>query len=503
MKAPQHPEPSLQAIPGRWQGAVLAFVGALLLLGASRHLLTSYSYWGDEMFSVVESLAPGKEFLHRWILWDVHPPLYQVLLRGWMALFGSGERATRLLSFFFVALAVGLMARLTASRPFFFRLVAVAFLGASPALAFYGQETRSYGMMLGLSTLVTLLAMNLREKGGAATARERWGYGVAALLLSLTHYFGLVWVGFLTILQLVKPTHPSERRQGMILVPFLFIWPVIHLLFGELNSKTGGNFWIEISVPILSSVNNAMSGLLPGLEISRQPPLLLRWVVVALLLLVLSWPWATWRRVGAQLSESAQLSLRQSRELAAMIVIFIALMAVMDLHTPITTARNFIVLLPALALALAGLSQALFERLRGWRRLLLIAALALGLVLQLKSAAHAVAGKAYPPSNWKGLAMAMRKVAVCEQGCFADFANTYWTYYFPDMKLRPLPKDGSPVNGPLVLLKPANPAVKAAAAGHVCFQAKQSASSPVILLPPRMVDRPALAAVGLSPCPAS
>jgi len=242
---------------------------------------------------------------------------------------------------------------------------------------------------------------------------------------------------------------------------------------------------------------------LPGLEISRQPPLLLRWVVVALLLLVLSWPWATWRRVGAQLSESAQLSLRQSRELAAMIVIFIALMAVMDLHTPITTARNFIVLLPALALALAGLSQALFERLRGWRRLLLIAALALGLVLQLKSAAHAVAGKAYPPSNWKGLAMAMRKVAVCEQGCFADFANTYWTYYFPDMKLRPLPKDGSPVNGPLVLLKPANPAVKAAAAGHVCFQAKQSASSPVILLPPRMVDRPALAAVGLSPCPAS
>jgi hypothetical protein len=66
------------------------------------------------------------------------PPPYQLLLRGWMALFGSGELSTRFLSFLFVVLAVLCMAMLPARRSFFFRLVAVGFLGSSPALAVYG-----------------------------------------------------------------------------------------------------------------------------------------------------------------------------------------------------------------------------------------------------------------------------------------------------------------------------------------------------------------------------
>lgn len=503
MKSPQPSELSPHRIPGRWGGPILAFVAAFLLLNASRHLLSSYSYWGDEMFSVVESLAPTKEFIHNWILMDVHPPLYQVLLRGWMALFGSGELATRFLSFLFVVLAVLCMAMLTARRPFFFRLVAVVFLGSSPALAFYGQETRSYGMVLALSTLVTLLAMDLREKAGRASRKERWIFALFALLLSLTHYFGLVWVGLLTLLQLLKPTHPAERLQGLILLPFLFLWPVIHMLFGELNAKTGGHFWIKISVPVISSVNNAIAGLLPGLEISRQPQLLLRWPLVFLLLLVLYWPWSAWRQGGNQLSPSARLLLRQSLELGTMILIFIALMAVIDLHTPITTARNFIVLLPPLALTLAGVSQALLERLSDWRRLLLFAALALGLVLQLNSGAHAVARKAYPQSNWKGLAAAIGEAELCKAGCFADFTNTYWTYYFRQTNLKSLPADGSEISRPLVLFNPQNPAAKQSAPNHVCFQARQTALSPVVLIPPRMVDRQALSAKGVYPCGAA
>lgn len=501
MNASSQPEQLSHGNPGRWQGAALTALGLLLLLSTSRSLFTSYSYWGDEMFSVVESMAPTKEFLYNWILWDVHPPLYQVLLRGWMGLFGHGEIATRLLSFLFVIFSLVSMVVLTARRPFFFRLVAVCFLASSPAFAFYAQETRSYGMMLGLSTLVTLLAMDLREKADAAAMKERWGYGVLALLLSLTHYFGLVWVVFLTILQLLRPTHPLERRQGLILAPLLFVWPIVHLLFGELNSKTGGHFWIEISVPVISSFNNAISGLLPGMEISRQPLLSLRWIVVALLLLVLSWPLTSWKNAGTQISRLAKLSLRQSRLLALMIVLFISLMALVDLHTPITTARNFIVLLPALALVLAGFSQALFERLQGWRRLLLFSVLTLGLVLQLKSAATAVTAKAYPPSNWKHLAGAIRSSGLCQEGCYADFAKTYWTYYFDNVNLQPLPKDGEAISSPLLLRKFTDQAARSQASDHLCFQAHQTSLSPVLLLPPKMVDRRSLAGLGLSPCP--
>lgn len=505
MNGPHQPEQMPHRNRGRWQTATLVAIGFIILLSTSATLFTSYSYWGDEMFSVVESLAPIKEFIHSWILWDVHPPLYQVLLRGWIVIFGDGELATRFLSFLFVILALVSMALLTASRPFFFRLVAVSFLAASPASAFYAQETRSYGMMLGLSTLVTLLAMDLREKAGTASIKERWGFGVLALLLSLTHYFGLVWVAFLTILQLVRPSHPLERRQGMILASLLFVWPIVHLLFGELTSKTGGNFWITMTIPIIATVNHAISGLLPGLEISRQPLLFLRWGVVTLLLLVLSWPLTSWKNIGTQISRSAQLSLRHTRLMALMIVIFVAIIALIDLNTPISTARNFIVLLPALALILAGFSQALYERLRGWRRLLLFAILTIGLVVQLKSAAVAVAAKSYPRSNWKDLAAAIRNSNICDEGCYSDFADSYFNYYFRGLNLKPLPKDGGRTNSPLLLMadKPMDKAVRLMASEHLCFQSHQASSGPVVLLPKKMLETRSLEGLGLLPCPAS
>lgn len=505
MNAPSPREGLSHGNAGRWQGAVLATLGVLILLGTSHSLLTSYSYLGDEMFSVVESLVPTREFFRDWILWDVHPPLYQTLLRGWIALFGAGEIATRLLSFLFVILGLVSMAVLTARRPFFFRLVAVSFLASSPALAYYAQETRSYGMMFGLSTLVTLLAMDLREKAGAACTKERWMFGLCALLLSLTHYFGLVWVIFLTLLQLVKPTHPAERLQGLILMPLLFLWPVFHLFLGGVISKTGGNFnqWMAISVPILSTVNRAMVGLLPGLEISRQPPYLLRWLAVILLLLVWSWPLASWKNGVSQISTPAQLSLRHSRLLALLIVLFIALMALIDLHTSLTTSKNFLVLLPALALVLAGFSQALFERLQGWRRLLLFTVLTIWFVLQLNSAAAGVTVKAYPPANFKQLAFAVRSSDLCKEACYADFANTYWTYYFGNINLLPLPQDGSTISSPLLLLRSMDQTSRSMASDHLCFQPHQMVSSPVLLLPPKMVDRRSLAVFGLSACPAS
>ncbi len=504
MNSSQPSEHFLRGIPDRWRGPIVTLVGTLLLLNASRHLLSSYSYWGDEIFSVTGSLAPLKDFVKVWLLWDVHPPLYQIVLRGWVGLFGSSELTTRLLSFIFVVLAVLCMAMLTAGRPFFFRLVAVVFLGSSPALAFYGQESRSYGMVLGLSTLVTLLAMNLRKKAGNASRTERWLFVVCAVLLSLTHYFGWLWVGFVTCLQLLKPTHPAERRQALILVPIVCIWPVIHLLFGELTGKTGGDFntWLKISVPLFSSINRALSGLLPGLELSRQPEFILRWPLVALLLLMLFWPSPNRRQGGHQLNSSTRLALRQSIELGSMILIFIGLIAVIDLHTPISTARNFIVLLPALALTLAGVSQALLERLHDWRRLLLLGALALELTLQLNSGAQALTEKAYPVSNWKELAAAISDLKLCQEGCFSDFTNTYWTYYFHPTNLKPLPEDGSLINSPVVLLDPKNPAAQKSAPNHVCFQAWQTAKSPQLLVPPGMVDRMDLTAKGLSPCSA-
>ncbi|HYV49991.1 MAG TPA: glycosyltransferase family 39 protein, partial [Myxococcaceae bacterium] len=55
------------------------------------------SVWLDEAFSVQVAESPWERF---WELLrnDNGPPLYYALLRGWIALFGDGERALRLLS---------------------------------------------------------------------------------------------------------------------------------------------------------------------------------------------------------------------------------------------------------------------------------------------------------------------------------------------------------------------------------------------------------------------
>lgn len=481
---------------GRWQDVLLAAVVAILLLLAARHLPSGYSYWGDEMYSIAYSLSPREVFWGTWVPGDVHPPLYQLLLSSWMKLFGTGEVATRLLSFLFVALALGLMAILTAGRSLLFRLVAVCFLGSSPAFAYYGQETRSYGMMLGLSTLVTLLAMDLRAKSGGAPSKERWIFGVFALLLSITHYFGFIWVGVLCLFQISRPTTAAERKQGLILLALILIWPLIHIALGGLISETGGSFWIDLPVPILSTVNRAMTGLLPGLEISIQPQRAIRWVVVGLVLLLLSWPLSQWRQSLRASGDSVRLGVHQSNELAGLIVVFIVLVALVDLHSPMSTARNFIVLLPAMALMLAGWSDALAARLRGPRRLLLFTGLALLLLLQLNAAAAFVASKAYPPADWKTLGKVLRQLDLCRDGCPSDMANTYFNYYFTG--LVPLPTKPSASDPRPIVLKEANPRI---AASHRCYAPRQSGGVPVLMVPPAFTDTAALSKAGLSPCP--
>lgn len=482
------------------QHTIIAVVVAALLAFACHNLISSYSYWGDEIISVITSLSPPKEFLQR-VLGDVHPPLYPIVLRIWMAVFGSGEVATRSLSFLLVALSLVALAWLTSGRPLLYRFVALAFLGSSPSFAFYGQETRPYGMLLCLSTITTLLFIKLREKASAAIFRDYLLYFIAALLLSLTHYFGWLWVFFLCMLQLTQPTATAERRLALILLPCIFIWPIIHISLGEISGKTGGNFnqWMHISTPLLSTINRAISGLLPGMEISRQPLQILRWLLLAAALLPLAWPVQSWSQTWTHARSPVPLLLRQSRDLGILIFLFLALVSVIDLHTPMSTARNFIVLLPPLALVLAGLCEALAERLRGMRRLVLFSLILLVLVLQLRETGSAVAVKAYPKSNWKDLAASIRRLGVCRDGCLSDIANTYWTFYFKGIDLEPLTPSSRPSKRPLLLLHPRE-RLSALTEGEICLMPRQLESSPILLLPPHLVDLRSALAAGLVPC---
>jgi mannosyltransferase len=133
----------------------LALAGVLLVVAFLWSRQRGVVYWHDEGISIGISSHPLSE-IPRLLRQDGSPPLYYLLLHGWMRVFGSAEPATHLLSLFFSLGSVA--AAWWAGRSLFGRRVGwflVTLAAVSPFLAFYANETRMYSMVVFLATLFT------------------------------------------------------------------------------------------------------------------------------------------------------------------------------------------------------------------------------------------------------------------------------------------------------------------------------------------------------------
>ena len=154
-------------------------VGLLAILVGLRWiaLQAAGGLWRDEVHSV--DMATGS--LNNWFFAltnDSFPALWQVLLRGWIALCGSTDLSLRSLGF---VLSLSVIPSLWwAARPFGVRFPwwSMVLLGMDPSLIVYGGEVRAYG--LGVVTLLVLLGVVGRV--GLAPTRQGW---IALFLASL------------------------------------------------------------------------------------------------------------------------------------------------------------------------------------------------------------------------------------------------------------------------------------------------------------------------------
>ena len=178
--------------------------GALaLLMGASLALRTGAidtGYWIDEGIAV--GIA-SHDFLDipRILGQDGNPPLYYLLLHGWMQVFGTGEAATRALSLSFALLAVP-ASFWAGSAVFDRRAGALAAAGAagSPFLTYYAQETRMYSLVVLLSILASASFALAFVRG---ERRHVWLLGLWLGLLLYTHTWGLFLAAAMGIAWLV------------------------------------------------------------------------------------------------------------------------------------------------------------------------------------------------------------------------------------------------------------------------------------------------------------
>ncbi|MDP9388584.1 MAG: glycosyltransferase family 39 protein, partial [Actinomycetota bacterium] len=190
---PDAPPPSPWHEPPPQPSEVAGLVRAggvvgLLAVAAALALSTRTELWLDEAQAVaISRLAPAD--LLSALRTDGAPPLYYLLLHGWIQLFGSSALAVRALSGLFAAAAIAL-APLAAVRigPRRAAVAAVALLATSPFLLRYATEARMYALvvLLCVAGFVVLHAALARPDRRALA-----GVAVVTGLLLVTHYWSL------------------------------------------------------------------------------------------------------------------------------------------------------------------------------------------------------------------------------------------------------------------------------------------------------------------------
>ena len=188
-------------------GLVLVWVALATCLAGLVAGLFSGPLWLDEALSVEIASLPLPEMISA-LRRDGSPPLYYLLLQAWMATFGTGTVAVRLLTTLMVPLALLLAHRLghrlgglAGAR------ATVVVLAVLPWTMRFGSEARMYLLVVVLVLAGALALLQVRE---APSRGAQAGLAAASGALLLTHYWSLFLLAAVALLHLPG----LWRREG-------------------------------------------------------------------------------------------------------------------------------------------------------------------------------------------------------------------------------------------------------------------------------------------------
>ena len=250
-----------------WDGA--SWIGRLwwvpivaLAMAVRFYQLTAAAIWGDEGSSLLLSeYAVGDLWFHA--AHDVHPPLYFLILRGWIELFGDSIWSIRSMSAIPGVVAVGLGIWLT--RQLSTRRAAVlagVLLALLPTAVRYSQEVRMYSL-LGVWLLGATLALVYWVRQPERT-RNLAVYVVLMSAAFYTHYFTalcvLVHWAYLGVLWRTEPrgerllARPAWWLANVVIVLLYLPWlpNLLDLVQHVEQLKVGGDIGWEDPVGLLS-----------------------------------------------------------------------------------------------------------------------------------------------------------------------------------------------------------------------------------------------------------
>ena len=188
-------------------------MGVALLLAVVVRFATVSALWLDEAQTVAIAKLPLGQ-LPAGLRHDGAPPLFYVLLHGWMRIFGDGNLSVRFLPGLFSVGAlplVWLAARRVGGRDMAW--AAVALMAASPFAIRYATEVRMYSLVVLLVLAGYLAVTELLKRPGSWSAAAGVGLVTAALLY--THYWSLYLLAVVGVtLVVLSRRAPSPTREG-------------------------------------------------------------------------------------------------------------------------------------------------------------------------------------------------------------------------------------------------------------------------------------------------
>lgn len=215
MPAPPHNRSSATAMLPRLverRPAIAAALAALATLAVKHPGIATRSLWLDEAWTVAVG-AHSVPAILRIAAHDQNPPLYNLLVSAWLALFGTSELALRLPSLLVSAATAALL--LLFVRRFFGAEAAVTaslLYVVSPAQTVYATEGRAYALVGLLCVASFHLYLSLLAAPRRATAVALGVVNAAALY---THYtIGLAWLAQAACAPLLAKARPGRRALG-------------------------------------------------------------------------------------------------------------------------------------------------------------------------------------------------------------------------------------------------------------------------------------------------
>jgi len=204
---------------------LVVFLGLLLRI----HQLGDESLWLDEGAGVRMARLSPTEIIDE-VGVKYHPPLYFLLLHGWIGLGGDSEFSVRLLSALIGTISIFLVYRV--GRLIFNRAsgtLAALLLCLSQFHIFYSQETRMYSLLL----LLTLASMYyfIRLIRGENSISDKVCYLIFSVLLLYTHNVGIFIIAAQNLF-IFSSALFAGKRTGIDLKRWLLLQGVLVIFYG-------------------------------------------------------------------------------------------------------------------------------------------------------------------------------------------------------------------------------------------------------------------------------